>query len=774
MGESTGAVSTEEYMGMLQKIEDALPLLDTDAAEQALEELFAIKPVRLKWYLIKSQLMLKEGKNPEDIIAFLADKCSPWYAYEGVNEYFDMMALLAEKAGDRVESNRYLYQKRKMNDTADHVLEDQIWVLLSEVYRQDTFEKKVIDQLCEKYYIAGNIYLALLWQVVRNRITHTENISHDWVISEHNAGYYYNRLTEDANTVFVLLETSENDIRDIRMAGIGLTYLGKRTFIIQKPVNLGETESEQELLEESLKTVRCENKIQIFQAYSAGSGDQEISDQGALLCYIAEHETSDNLLTVLGSGLQIDQLAMQKKMKPQLERLTEAMTDYMEENLAVARFGDYLSYIANIYRTTRDEIRKELYREPTCDFSIIIPCRNDGNTLFYTLKTCLNQDYQGDYEIVVSDNADRAWGDDTPCARICREINDSRIHYYRTPVTLSLPKNFEYGFLKARGAFLLSMGADDGILPWALSRLSMTLNALPQQKILLWNEAMYKWPGTDKRLNIGNGNAYLAIKQDKLQNPPQVLYYKTEEVFNACFDNYGMMYMLPQLYHNSGIRREYLTEIYERTGVLWDGMSQDICMAITVGSIEKQLCMTEDLLTVTGISNGSIGANFRIENTDLSQDNYEKKYKSTLAEGIHSRSYIERLVSCVGAGGDFVGLYSCILYVYAIGVISDDLFEKFDWHKMFVNMMLEQSKGNLQYELVTFRMRYCASLFGKQFQQWFDDKLYDLCPEIIYEELRDTFENQDVLSIQRNKYAIEGHPFDNVYQASLFIQNLFE
>ena len=226
-----------------------------------------------------------------------------------------------------------------------------------------------------------------------------------------------------------------------------------------------------------------------------------------------------------------------------------------------------------------------LYQKPSYDFSIIIPCRNDGNTLFYTLQTCLNQEYAENYEIVISDNADQKWGADTPCARICNKINDERIHYYRTPANLSLPKNFEYAFLNAKGAFLISMGADDGILPWALSRISGVLRTLSKQKVFLWNAATYRWPGTDKGAHIRKESAFLSTPEENIPNEPTIIQYKTEDVFWQSFDTYGMMHMLPQLYHNSGIRRAYMAELYEQTGILWAGTSQDICMAVTVGNI---------------------------------------------------------------------------------------------------------------------------------------------------------------------------------------------
>jgi len=51
-------------------------------------------------------------------------------------------------------------------------------------------------------------------------------------------------------------------------------------------------------------------------------------------------------------------------------------------------------------------------------FSIVIPTRNRAYTLYYTLKTCLNQYDFDDYEIVVSDNCSE---DNT--AEMIKELN---------------------------------------------------------------------------------------------------------------------------------------------------------------------------------------------------------------------------------------------------------------------------------------------------------------------------------------------------------------
>ena len=71
-----------------------------------------------------------------------------------------------------------------------------------------------------------------------------------------------------------------------------------------------------------------------------------------------------------------------------------------------------------------------------------------------------------------------------------------------------------------------------------------------------------------------------------------------------------------------------------------------------------------------------------------------------------------------------------------------------------------------------FRLAHIKGL--KIAKSLFDDELFDLVPELDGEKKTDIFEHQDVLSKKGEKHAIAGHPFDDVYQASLFIQKLFE
>ena len=96
-------------------------------------------------------------------------------------------------------------------------------------------------------------------------------------------------------------------------------------------------------------------------------------------------------------------------------------------------------------------------------YTVVIPTKNNIDTLRHTLTTCLNQQYQN-FEIIISDNCSVDGTGD-----MIRSINDSRIKYLRTPRPLSMTQNFEFALSHAREGFVMCIGADDGLMPNAIN-----------------------------------------------------------------------------------------------------------------------------------------------------------------------------------------------------------------------------------------------------------------------------------------------------------------
>lgn len=773
----------EQYYSMLNQLEENMRNMDFEMVETFLEELFAVKPVRLKWYLVKAKLMLKEGNEIDEIVDFLSNKCDPWYDYEGVDEYFQLLCTLFELKGDWVESKRYRYQFNKLQEVLhgvrgkNTVIDEELVSLVAKMRSEADIQEQDILALAEIYYIKGNIYLYLLWMVVAERVFEEGKVKiRDWILQRFNAGYYYERLTDDKEEIFAIMVTSKRDSEDCLLAAKGLKLLGKKVILLEEPIEWEKSSGIQEAILDSTQTIREVEGIYRVNIYYVDENKARKNTRLQVLEYVAKNCSKEDLITVLGSGYLVDQIAMEKEAKPRFERITQAEADYMEENMAVGRYGDYLGYIANIYKTSKERIQEELYRKASCRFSIIIPCRNAGDTLYYTLKTCLNQEFDGSYEIVVSDNSDMSWGMDTPTYRMCQEFHDDRIKYYRTPRNLSLMKNFEYGYLKAKGEFLLSMGADDGILPWALKELDGIISEYPHIPVWLWHEVFYKWSGVDENVMKGAGKAELIVSSDYKKGSPKLLQYPTKDIFEKSFSSYGMMYYLPQIYHNSGIRREYLETLYNKTGVLWAGISQDMCMAVTVGNIEDKLLFIDNTLTITGISNASIGANSRAGNINLQQSDLVKKMKNTFVQGWRVPGYIERL--CPATGAELSGLYACVLYAYAIGVVSDEILTALDWRALYERSVKEMNHEDILYDKKIHRLRYAVSLQGKEMLEWFDNQLYNhiMEPRVIKVQNEagcETDAYQEYIQIQNKEIQVDLYSISDVYKVSLFLEKYF-
>src|SRR3954451_23482510 len=121
-------------------------------------------------------------------------------------------------------------------------------------------------------------------------------------------------------------------------------------------------------------------------------------------------------------------------------------------------------------------------------FTVVIPTRERCDTLEWTLKTCVTQDYDN-LEILVSDNhsTDRT-------EEVVRSFNDPRIRYVNTGRRVSMSENFEFGLSHTREGFIGFIGDDDGLLPNPLQDLAAVVKQRAS-KAIIWPTQAYYWPG---------------------------------------------------------------------------------------------------------------------------------------------------------------------------------------------------------------------------------------------------------------------------------------
>ena len=410
----------------------------------------------------------------------------------------------------------------------------------------------------------------------------------------------------------------------------------------------------------------------------------------------------------------IDNLGIYGDLRKYLERLSGKIPRIQKHLLALARLGDYQTYISGIYCMDAHEA---VNRKPSKRFSVIIPARNSAQTLRYTLMSVLDQTYKGDYEVIISDNSTSGNPD---VYALCKEQDDPRIRYIKTPRNLHLPKSFEYAYLHAEGEYVTALGSDDGMLPWALEIIDEVVSKYPDEQIIQWERGFYAWPG----FNGGQQNQFVIPRAYK-RDDYRAYYRDTNDYLAHVLNDPQDMYKLPMLYINSCFRRDYLQTLIERTGRLWDGMCQDIYMGLVTAAIMPKVLNVEMSLTIAGMSSGSVGAKANFgRQTNEEFEKIASQNKADANMGGYARCGLEDLTPSVES--DVSTLYTSLLRIINMGLLPYQyVTDVINWKSVFVNLANKMDIKDVAVDRMIHQMRYSASLHGQDFLNWFDEHIYE-------------------------------------------------
>jgi glycosyltransferase involved in cell wall biosynthesis len=122
-------------------------------------------------------------------------------------------------------------------------------------------------------------------------------------------------------------------------------------------------------------------------------------------------------------------------------------------------------------------------------FTIIIPTKDRAFYLVDTIRTCINQNYKN-LEIIISDDAS---SDNTK--ELVEELvnNDKRVKYIRRDIPLGMRLNFEKTLELVKPGFVLALGGDDGLMPYAIEDMWQIFKKTNQQ-LLTWEPPTYVYP----------------------------------------------------------------------------------------------------------------------------------------------------------------------------------------------------------------------------------------------------------------------------------------
>ena len=148
--------------------------------------------------------------------------------------------------------------------------------------------------------------------------------------------------------------------------------------------------------------------------------------------------------------------------------------------------------------------------------SVIIPTRENAETLPYTLRTALDQTSRN-FEVIVSDNFSQ---DNT--AQIVKSFSDPRIRLINPGRRLSMCDNWDFALLHAAGDYVMFSGDDDAIAPGALDKLEASIRTT-HCLVYCWPRPVYNWPMDGQPARVFHLPPTTQASQVNLQNLARVV-----------------------------------------------------------------------------------------------------------------------------------------------------------------------------------------------------------------------------------------------------------
>jgi glycosyltransferase involved in cell wall biosynthesis len=414
----------------------------------------------------------------------------------------------------------------------------------------------------------------------------------------------------------------------------------------------------------------------------------------------------------------------------ELQCLTEYKGDIHIDEICFGYLGGYTKYISRIYQY---DYQKELEKLDTYLFSIIIPARNSAYTLQYTLRTILKQ--RGikpeEYEIIISDNSVNGSKD---IKNLVDQFHDARICYYITPVDLPLQRSFEFAYGKAKGKYIIPMGSDDGMLPWALETLKKMIDLYADQNIIGWERGFFQWTESQ---SPQKGKFVIPSNYQK-ENYTEEIFDGIATLLNQINQNGASLYSIPLLYINTAFRRSFLLELLNETGRILDGYTQDVSMTIKSLLFNKTFLYLHYPLTIAGMSDHSLGSRmaFDTESNAALRENIRSETPRGFGSAIVDASFPFLVIP--STEGMFWSEFFRVYTTQELKPVMNQLIEKHDFKETFITLTGTRSRNALDYLPLLEKLRYNAYYLDTQLGKWFEEVVYQAATSKAFQKMEDS------------------------------------
>ncbi len=238
-----------------------------------------------------------------------------------------------------------------------------------------------------------------------------------------------------------------------------------------------------------------------------------------------------------------------------------------------------------------ETIPAQSLRMPTPLFSIVVPTRNRAHTLASCLTTCLAQNFDN-YEIVVCDNHSF---DQT--VQVVEALASRQIVYVRAPQPLAMSANWELALSKTNGTYVMFIGDDDGLMPFALRELARLIGRYDEPSAVHWRCGHYHWP----TFALQSEANYLAVPLTRSihvhSGRDQLLRAARQEI---SYDK------LPNFYY-AAVHRRLIDNHIELAGRMFVNLYPDVYSAYVFAYLCESYVSSDVPMHIAGLSGMSNG-----------------------------------------------------------------------------------------------------------------------------------------------------------------------
>lgn len=598
---------------ILQDILDEIGKVDSELLIKELEGLKKYKPLNSLYYYVYGSVLYHECRY-EEALGIVSNKENWWHPSQYAPLIIDIMVNCFIKMGDSFKAKMYFYLKTviegNLTKSEEFKDEDNELYTLQELFLSGAMKKLNFTRLLELYTSRWRFLEAILvyqYMEINNIESHFSYDIRTFVdafrMFETNLGYFQEQLISFKGKNFIVCVEDTFSVTDYQVMIKMLKACGCSVILINEAIacDLEYEINIEDTVEISLDNLEEYDNYKLIRPIEVYfNGEYKGNNIADILKTLFNLDYS-NYYNVLTTRNVFDGLAKTQTLKQNIQCLSPPRGNLSLKTMAFGYVGDYFQYLDRIYGTAYLE---SMNQRDEVEFSIIIPTRNVAGTLQATIQTCLDQRNisKEDYEIIISDNST---DDNLDVYNLVQQINDDRIKYFKAPRNLPLNRSFEFAFSKARGNFIIPIGADDGILSWGLEYLRKLIKEHPNEKIITWHRAFFQWTESANNPNAGKLIIPGIYKKDEL---PVTRHNSFDAIIGVLVNPEKYMYYLPTLYINSGFKRAYLLDVYRETGRLWDGYTQDMYITLVNLLINKTVIVVEVPLTIAGMSDSSLGA----------------------------------------------------------------------------------------------------------------------------------------------------------------------